>query len=47
MNGSELLLNSAERFGLVIASTLEPFMPPRRFSRPNIGMLEQETRSVK
>ena len=36
MNGSELLLSNAERYGLMIAKKVEP---PRRLSRPNIGML--------
>ena len=35
MNGSELLLNNAERYGLVLAQAVEA---PRRLSRPNIGM---------
>ncbi len=37
MNGSELLLNSAERFGMVIAKAQQVSGPPRRLSRPNIG----------
>ena len=35
MNGSELLLNNAERYGLVLAQAVEA---PRKLSRPNIGM---------
>ena len=35
MNGSELLLSNAERYGLMIAKEVEV---PRRLSRPNIGM---------
>ena len=35
VNGSELLLNNAERYGLVLARAVEA---PRRLSRPNIGM---------
>ena len=35
MNGSELLLNNAERYGLVLARAVKA---PRRLSRPNIGM---------
>ena len=35
MNGSELLLNNAERYGLILAKENEA---PRRLSRPNIGM---------
>ena len=36
MNGSELLLSNAERYGLMLAKEVEA---PRRLSRPNIGML--------
>ena len=35
MNGSELLLNNAERYGIVLARAVEA---PRKLSRPNIGM---------
>ena len=35
MNGSELLLNNAERYGLMLAQAVEA---PRKLSRPNIGM---------
>ena len=35
MNGSELLLQNAERYGLVLARAVEE---TRRLSRPNIGM---------
>ena len=35
MNGSELLLSNAERYGLMITKEVEA---PRRLSRPNIGM---------
>ena len=36
-NGSELLLDSAERYGLVLARTQDSFESPQRLSRPNIG----------
>ena len=37
-NGSELLLNNAERFGMVVAKAQRVSDQPRRLSRPNIGM---------
>ena len=44
MNGSELLLKNAERYGLVLAQAVEA---PRRLSRQNIGMhLCKESTSV-
>lgn len=39
MNGSELLLYNAERFGMVVAKTQQVSMPTRRLSRPNIGIV--------
>lgn len=43
MNGSELLLNSAERFGLVLARAQEASRQPRRLSRSNIGKLNAKS----
>ncbi len=37
MNGSELLLNNAERYGLSLARSLRESAPPMVLSRPNIG----------
>lgn len=39
MNGSELILRNAERFGLILATARREFNIPRRLSRSNIGML--------
>ena len=46
MNGSELLLNTAERFGMVIAKTQQVSDSPRRLSRPNIGNYNPLTHRV-
>ena len=45
MNGSELLLSSAERYGLVLARAQDILGSPRRLSRPNIGKAKKNKRA--
>lgn len=47
MNGSELLLNNAERYGLALAKTLDIDSPSQRLSRPNIGKSTRENNKHK